>query len=56
VYGLAAAGEEGVTHALELLTADVRRTMALIGARSIAELSPAHVAQATLALPESSGT
>jgi L-lactate dehydrogenase (cytochrome) len=55
-YGLAAAGEEGVTHALDLLIGDLRRTMALIGARSIAELSPAHVAHATFAVPGSSGT
>jgi isopentenyl diphosphate isomerase/L-lactate dehydrogenase-like FMN-dependent dehydrogenase len=31
-------GERGVDHVLELLTNDVRRTMALVGARSIDEL------------------
>jgi L-lactate dehydrogenase (cytochrome) len=38
LYGLGAAGERGVDHVLGLLNADVRRTMALVGARSIAEL------------------
>ena len=40
LYGLAAAGERGVDHVLRLLANDVRRTMALIGARSTAELTP----------------
>ena len=39
LYGLGAAGERGVDHVLDLLDADVRRTMALIGARSIADLT-----------------
>jgi L-lactate dehydrogenase (cytochrome) len=38
LYGLAAGGERGVAHVLSLLGADVRRTMALIGADSIAAL------------------
>ena len=38
LYGLGAAGERGVDHVLAMLDADVRRTMALIGARSIADL------------------
>ena len=38
LYGLGAAGERGVDHVLGLLDADVRRTMALVGARSVAEL------------------
>ena len=38
LYGLAAAGERGVEWVLDTLDADVRRTMALVGARSIAEL------------------
>ncbi len=38
LYGLGAAGEPGVDHVLTLLADDVRRTMALCGARSIAEL------------------
>ncbi len=38
LYGLAAGGERGVDHTLDLLHADVRRTMALIGARNVAAL------------------
>jgi L-lactate dehydrogenase (cytochrome) len=38
-YGLAAAGEEGVTHAIDLLTDELRRTMALIGVSTVRELS-----------------
>ncbi len=37
-YALAAAGERGVDHVLGLFDADVRRTMALIGAHSVKEL------------------
>ena len=37
-YALGAAGERGVDHVLALFDADVRRTMALIGARSVKEL------------------
>ena len=40
LYGLGAAGERGVDHVLDLLDADVRRTMALIGARTTADLTP----------------
>jgi L-lactate dehydrogenase (cytochrome) len=38
LYGLGAAGERGVDHVLGLLAADVRRTMALVGAGSVADL------------------
>jgi L-lactate dehydrogenase (cytochrome) len=38
-YGLAAAGEAGVARALEILRADLVRTMKLLGAASIAELT-----------------
>jgi L-lactate dehydrogenase (cytochrome) len=40
LYGLGAAGERGVDHVLGLLAADVRRTMALVGARTVADLTP----------------
>jgi L-lactate dehydrogenase (cytochrome) len=40
LYGLGAAGERGVDHVVHLLTSDVRRTMALLGVSSIADLSP----------------
>jgi L-lactate dehydrogenase (cytochrome) len=39
LYGLGAAGERGVDHVLALLAADVRRTMALIGAATTADLT-----------------
>jgi len=40
LYGLGAAGERGVDHVLGLLHADVRRTMALVGASTVADLNP----------------
>jgi len=43
-YALGAGGERGVDHVLGLLGADVSRTMALIGARTVAELTPDLVA------------
>jgi L-lactate dehydrogenase (cytochrome) len=39
LYGLGAGGERGVEHALEIVDRDVRRTMALVGASSIAEVT-----------------
>lgn len=38
LYGLAAAGEPGVTRALELLRMEFARTMAMLGARAVAEI------------------
>jgi L-lactate dehydrogenase (cytochrome) len=43
LYGLGAAGERGVDHVLKVLHADVLRTMALIGATSVGELSRSYV-------------
>ncbi len=40
VYGLAAAGEPGVTRVLSIFRDDIDRTMRLIGAASIDELNP----------------
>lgn len=40
LYGLGAAGQRGVERVLELLDSDVRRTMALTGCRSVADLTP----------------
>jgi L-lactate dehydrogenase (cytochrome) len=40
LYGLGAAGERGVDHVLGLLESDVRRTMALVGASTVADLTP----------------
>ena len=38
LYGLAAAGEAGVARALELIGSETRRTMAMLGARSVPEI------------------
>ena len=42
-YGLAAAGEAGVTRALEILRADLERNLRLLGCSSIAELDRSYV-------------
>jgi L-lactate dehydrogenase (cytochrome) len=39
LYGLAAGGERGVAHVLQMLDRDVRRTMALIGAPTVADVT-----------------
>jgi L-lactate dehydrogenase (cytochrome) len=38
LYGLAAVGEAGVRHCIDILADELRMTMALCGARRIAEL------------------
>ncbi len=43
LYGLAAGGEMGVTQVLETLDAAVRRTMTLVGAATVADLTREHV-------------
>jgi len=40
LYGLAAGGEAGVTHALRLLRVEMERSMILLGCRSLDELGP----------------
>jgi L-lactate dehydrogenase (cytochrome) len=40
LYGLAAAGEAGVRHCIDILAQELRMTMQLCGARTIAELDP----------------
>ena len=42
-YGLGAAGARGVTRAVEILRADMTRTMKLLGVRSVAELNQSFV-------------
>jgi isopentenyl diphosphate isomerase/L-lactate dehydrogenase-like FMN-dependent dehydrogenase len=42
-YGLGAAGEAGVTRALEILRADMERTLALLGCESVEELNSSYV-------------
>jgi L-lactate dehydrogenase (cytochrome) len=39
LYGLAAAGEAGVRHAIDILAGELRTAMALCGARSLSDLS-----------------
>ncbi|MEV5965457.1 alpha-hydroxy acid oxidase [Kribbella sp. NPDC051952] len=43
LYGLMAGGERGVAKAAEILTKEVRRTMALLGVSQVADLNPGHV-------------
>lgn len=40
LYGLMAGGEKGVDRALEILDAEMRRSMALLGAQTVDELGP----------------
>ena len=42
-YGLAAAGEAGVTRALEILRADIERTLRLLGCDSVSKLDPTYI-------------
>jgi isopentenyl diphosphate isomerase/L-lactate dehydrogenase-like FMN-dependent dehydrogenase len=42
-YGLAAAGEAGVERSLEILRADLQRTLALLGCSSVADLNRSYV-------------
>ena len=42
-YGLAAAGHDGVTRALQILRADVERTLRLLGCSSVSELNRSYV-------------
>ena len=43
LYGLMAAGERGVDRVAEILTGEIRRTMALLGAVAVTDLSERHV-------------
>src|SRR5699024_729850 len=45
LYGLMAGGREGVDRAIEILTGEIERTMKLLGAASLADLTPDHVTQ-----------
>ena len=48
-YGLAAAGEPGVTRALQILQDDVERTLTLLGCPTIAELNSGYVDHSSFA-------
>jgi len=43
LYGLMAGGQHGVEKAIELLTGDMRRTMQLLGVKSVKELDRGHL-------------
>ncbi|MCL1601689.1 MAG: alpha-hydroxy-acid oxidizing protein [Actinomycetia bacterium] len=43
LYGIMAGGQDGVQRAADILTADIERTMKLLGVQSLAELNPDHV-------------
>lgn len=45
LYGLMAAGQAGVAKAIEILSGEITRTMALLGVSKIEELEPGHVTQ-----------
>jgi L-lactate dehydrogenase (cytochrome) len=45
LYGLMAGGRAGVDRAIEILSDQIIRTMKLLGARTLDELTPAHVTQ-----------
>lgn len=49
-YALAADGERGVSHLLELIAADLRVTMTLIGAHSPADINASHLESAVESL------
>jgi isopentenyl diphosphate isomerase/L-lactate dehydrogenase-like FMN-dependent dehydrogenase len=46
VFGLAAAGQEGVRHVLEILREELALTLSLLGCTAPDELTPAHVGRA----------
>jgi len=51
LYGLMAGGRPGVDRAIEILTEQIVRTMKLLGAHSLEELTPRHVTQLTRLAP-----
>ncbi len=51
LYGLMAGGREGVDRTIEILSEQVVRTMKLLGAHSLEELTPRHVTQLERLVP-----
>jgi isopentenyl diphosphate isomerase/L-lactate dehydrogenase-like FMN-dependent dehydrogenase len=47
LYGIAAGGQAGAKHAIDLLKSEVDRVIALLGCPSIAQLGPQFLAQRT---------
>ncbi|WFF42053.1 alpha-hydroxy-acid oxidizing protein [Salinicola endophyticus] len=54
-YALAADGERGVSHLLELIAADLRVTMTLIGAHSPADINASHLESVAKSLAREQG-
>jgi len=55
LYGLMAGGREGVDRTIKILSDQIVRTMKLLGAHSLEELTPAHVTQLERLLPRPRG-
>ena len=55
LYGLMAGGREGVDRTIKILSDQILRTMKLLGAHSLEELTPAHVTQLERLLPRPRG-
>jgi L-lactate dehydrogenase (cytochrome) len=55
LYGLMAGGRRGVDRAIAILADQIRRTMKLLGVRSVAELAPDHVTQLERLAPRARG-
>ncbi len=51
LYGLMAGGKEGVDRAIDILRAEIERTMRLLGVASVSELHPDHVTQLQRLVP-----
>lgn len=51
LYGLMAGGRRGAVAAVQILEAELRRTMALLGVSRVADLEPAHVRQLSRRAP-----
>lgn len=51
LYGLMAAGQEGVAKVLELFQSQFKRTLQLLGVNSVADLTPDHVQLLTRLMP-----
>jgi (S)-mandelate dehydrogenase len=43
LYGLAAAGETGALHVIDIVKDEIDRTLAMLGCRAMADLSPGHL-------------
>jgi L-lactate dehydrogenase (cytochrome) len=55
LYGLMAGGRAGVDRTIEILADQIVRTMKLLGAHSLEELTPAHVTQLERLIPRARG-